>query len=304
MNDGGGGSAPDGVASSHVARPTPVSGNAGIEGLPEAVTVADRGLLRAAERGAFRMEAAPGRRPDTYEIHVHPDGGGVSYVSRGSRQSVAWYDPELGDLETLDAGEILERTIVRPRPGLLDTLDVARERGLIYRGVAFEEFVSLLRTGEIRTKGEYNLAGQEGMTCWGTDARTAASYACSFAPMAFKPTFRRPAFVVAARMPAETAHLPGMGDNEIGVTRPIRLDEIVAAWRGRVFDFDPGRIDLVPHGDAHLTGSAVMPSARVVWDRIHPDGPLVELAARLGVTLPQASSGGDADPEVPAAPRR
>lgn len=269
-------------------------GGSGIEGLPEEVRVADGAIRAAAERGAFRMEAATGGRPDRYTLRVHPDGGGTAYVARESGQRVSWFDPELADIETLDAGDILERRLARAKAGLSEDAPADAQPGLVYRGMSFEEFVSVLRTGEVRSNGCRNLSSQEGMTVWGTDARTAASYANGFAPMAFKPTFRRPAFIVAAPWPQEVRNVPGMGDNEVGVMRGIRLDELTAVWRGRVFDFDPGTIELVPHGKEHRQGSAVMPSARVVWDRIHPDGLLADLAARLGVALPRLAGDGTA----------
>jgi hypothetical protein len=245
-----------------------------IRGLPPGIAVRDRTLQQALDRGAFSPEARPARG-DGYDVALHPADPGEmkTYVPRKSRpEQIAYYDPRHADLEDLDDDEpLLHRTIPRPKAHVQDTIE--DEAGIIYRGVSAEEFERFEETGVIVSRGEYNFPGQEGLTYWATDARTAISYANSFAPAAFKPLPGRPCYVFAARMPdpADTRHVKGTGSNEVGVARPITSDEITAIWRGTVFDYQPGSYSLRRNGyegDEYTVGSSSSPAAWVHWERI------------------------------------
>lgn len=124
-----------------------------------------------------------------------------------------------------------------------------------------------------KSLGDYNLPGQEGLTYWTTQTDTAEAYASGFAPWQYKPTFERPAYVLAARRPdaADIKTIKGTDPNEVGVKRAIAADEIVDVWRGDVFMYRPGSTDLVPidYGSkVHRAGSGSSPSSSVAWTRV------------------------------------
>jgi hypothetical protein len=149
--------------------------------------------------------------------------------------------------------------------------------------MSFEEFAGIAESGVIKSSGEWNLAGQDGLTYWTTEPASAAHYANGFAPMHRRPTFERPAYVVATPRPEEVTHVPGTGQHEVGVSRAVATDEVVSVWRGRVYDFDPGAILIVERNGEWRTGGMVQPSARVVWEKLDK----LEMELALGLSAPR-----------------
>lgn len=74
---------------------------------------------------------------------------------------------------------------------------VTTDRNLVYRGIAWEEWAAIKKTGFVQSFGNYNI-GQDNLTLWGDDFSTAAYYANGFAPWPYKPGFETPAVVIAA----------------------------------------------------------------------------------------------------------
>lgn len=239
-----------------------------IEGLPQGAVVRSDEVRRLLERGTWRLVAVPSGRPGVMELSCHPVGGGAAYVPRDRNGRVAYMDPERCDLRVEDEGTDVAFRYPAPREGVETELAGAEGADLVYRGMSDEEMEFVAATGEVRSAGAWNMEGQDGLTYWTTDPSSAASYANSFAPMHRRPTFGRPAWVVAAARPSETRHVPGVGEHEVGVERGVGADEIVAAWRGRVIDFDPGSIDLVERDGRWTTGSMSQPRAWVAWERL------------------------------------
>lgn len=245
-----------------------------IEGLPDDLVVKDRSVDDKLSSGRYRLTAKPSHG-DNYEVEVHPHDGEHTYKPYHARDSVSYHDPELADVHDKDEPEeILRGQRVRPKAGLMTDippLDV----DAIYRGMSYEEFQNFLETGEIASKGDYNIGdAQNGLTYWTTEVRSAETYANGFAPERFKPTFSKPCYVVAARVPspADIRHVKGVAAHEVGVTRPISSDEVLAAWEGRVYDFRPGSFSLRPDGYGekpdYKMGGGSAASASVVWKRI------------------------------------
>jgi len=213
-----------------------------------------------------------------YRATLNPRGG-TRYVTRKSwdndgREGYGYYNPEYAELFTTDPGEqYLERTFARLRQGFSDEIP-SLGPGYIYRGGSQEEMDFLSQTGQIVSHGDYNMGKEQvGLTYWSLDPGQAVSYSNSFAPSGHKATFEHPAYVWVARAPdaSEIKKVKGTGENEVGVTRPIDNDEIVQIWRGQVYDYSPGDIDLVPHdyeSKTYKLGSGTLPSGRVMWQRI------------------------------------
>ena len=256
-----------------------------IKGLPADIIVKDRLIEQARERGAWDITAKAlpkdeyrsGRTRYNLEIKAKIPKGIEQFVNRPGDADrpdrIAYYNPKLAKLETIDEGvQYLERTYARPLPGLSQEIAPLPEKDIIYRGMRAEEYEKFLQTGEIVSTGTYNLEGQEGLTYWATDPSTAISYANGFAPWPHKATFEKPAYVVATKMPKETRHVPGVGENEVGVARAITKDEIVGVWRGDVFQHMSGDQDIAPISydlseSVYRAGSGSSPSSDVVWRR-------------------------------------
>jgi hypothetical protein len=167
-------------------------------------------------------------------------------------------------IATRDRLEPLENTSVRVPieekdefyKGIGDTL---------YRGMSHEEYENFLKTGTIQSQGQYNIGdSQKGLTYFTTSPKTAESYANSFAPEKYKPTFNRPAYIVAIKRPANEhiRQVKGTGEHEFGIARPIEAHEVKEIYRGKVVAYDPGE------GDSR---NGVSPTAYLHWEKIKGD---------------------------------
>jgi hypothetical protein len=268
------GTAPKGALAANALR------RAAVRGLPEDVKVSDKAFNAALERGALDFEATPRSGGRTgYSVRISPKTKeGILPYGKGRR--AGFYDPNYADIETLDPGDIIERQIAVPKSHVVEDIEALPDADTIYRGMSADEYDEFLKTNEIRSKGDYNMGGQDALTYWSTTPREAKSYASSFAPWQHKPTFERPAYVVAAKHPGaeHVRKVPGTGETEVGVARSISKDEIEAVWRGDVFDYTPGEYDLIPHQwdnegreIALQLGGGAAPNPRLTWSQLNRD---------------------------------
>lgn len=143
-----------------------------------------------------------------------------------------------------------------------DKPEIQSHPDIMYRGMSHEAYEDFKRTGRIKSKDTHNIGPeQKGLTYWTTQPETAVTYANSFAPEGHKPSWDRPAYVIASRRPhsSDTRSVKGTGKHEIGVTRPIHHSEVTEVHRGDVVHYDPGE-------KSH--GMTVAPSADLHWKKI------------------------------------
>lgn len=74
--------------------------------------------------------------------------------------------------------------------------DIPADPNLAYRGMSWEEWQSIQKTGKIQSKGIYNIE-QEGFTFFGKDPSTALSYTANFAPMQYTLSNKKPGVIIA-----------------------------------------------------------------------------------------------------------
>jgi hypothetical protein len=176
-----------------------------------------------------------------------------------------YFSPERDALNSDDGLELAWKHRLNPNEGYVGEIPAEADPSLMYRGLSHAEFEDIMRTGQIQSKGDYNIGdAQKGLTYFGTDPQTAQSYANSFAPAQHKPTFDQPGYVIAAKRPTadRLRHVEGTGSNEIGVHGPLSAEDIAAVFRGRVAARDPG----VREGN----GFGLAPSSRLHWEQIDP----------------------------------
>ena len=244
-----------------------------IEGLPSDIEITDRRLLAMMNSGRYRMIAKPDKGEDRYRIEIHPLNieKATSYQPKKYRDRNNYHDANLSDLKHYDPDdEILSLKFAHPKDHFTTEIEPLPFDNTIYRGMSSEEYHKFLNTGKIYSNGEYNLAGQEGLTYWTTDAEAAAHYASGFAPAQFKAVFDKPAYVVAIKKPKEVKRVAGTGAHEIGVMRAVDGDEVLGAWEGHVYDFHTGEYSLRPvyAGSGHEFGGGSDPSSALIWKRI------------------------------------
>ena len=240
-----------------------------IDGFPEGEVLVSRELAMLNARGSYRLVARPSYAANVLEIAAEPTEGGVAYHPRTYKSALCYRDPELTALQTFDPESDVAFTTAMPHPELAEVLGEDELAGqAIFRGMCDEEFQSICETGQVWSTRSYNFAGQQDVTCWATDARTAASYANSFAPGHCKATFGHPAYVVAARPVMNPVRFKGAGENEVGVPHPIQAEDILAVWQGDVADYNPGGTTIRKVDDHWHVGASMAPNARVVWRRL------------------------------------
>lgn len=148
---------------------------------------------------------------------------------------------------------------------------VPTDTSLIYRGMAWEEWAFIRRTGVVQTIGDYNI-GQKGLTLWGDAYNTAAYYANGFAPWPFKPGFETPGVVIAAPKQLSVGHRdhPEVPEGERATIGPLAAQHIVQAWA-----LIPTRISI-----GEITASVypgAKPRLQDAFETHHVRGPDVEV---------------------------
>jgi 2'-5' RNA ligase len=281
-----------------------LAGNKSIPGLPSNVKIHDLNLNNAIDRGVWDITAKPrgyssDKPGEAYALSIRAKQmpGIEEYKRRDSDKVASLYDPKLATLEVMDKGESFEWTLAKLKPGYSSDIHPLDDKDVIYRGMSAEEYRNILATGEVTSRGEYNLEGQEGLTYWSTQVDTAQAYANGFAPWAYKPTFEAPAYVIATKRPDEKdiRTIPGTGENEVGVAAPIKASDIVAVWRGQAYENRPGELDLVRigyGGDDYRSGSGVGTSTSVAWIRDEAPGTKKDWDESKHPRVPAGSSEG------------
>jgi hypothetical protein len=193
-------------------------------------------------------------------------GGLKTYQADYRGEQHGQYDPryftaEKDILRDEDGKEVARKDKLIPTPVLVERVPADADASLIYRGMSADEYASVLAAGSIKSAGTYNLSSQLGLTYYATDLQAAESYANSFAPTQHKPTFGKPAYVLAVKRPpaSQIVNVEGTGSNEVGVNAAIPVSDIVNVWRGEVAAYRPG---------IKGRGITIAPSARLHWQEI------------------------------------
>lgn len=135
---------------------------------------------------------------------------------------------------------------------------IKQDPELMYRGISAEEMSDILMRRQVQSRGDYNFDSQKGLTYFTSDPASAESYANGFAPPQHRPSMERPAYIIAAKRPDQSAitNVGGVASHEIGVNRPTPLDDLVGVYRGKTTAYDPGLKD---------KGIYIAPTARLLW---------------------------------------
>jgi len=206
--------------------------------------------------GLQKVEIFPGTTPSVVPRRPgDPSGGSMVY------------NPELGQIRKIehidtDTGVDLSLNIVEPKKQSLALPD-KKSDNIMYRGMSSEEFDQALKTGHFKSKGDYNVQGQDDLTYWSSRPSQAQNYASSFAPWQFKPTFERPAYVVGVKR-KNVARIDA--DTELGVSGKTPVNDVVEIYKGDVHAITPGRHHIVDDwGTPRISGSSL--ESHVTWSK-------------------------------------
>ena len=123
----------------------------------------------------------------------------------------------------------------------------------LWRGMAADELVASLKSGELKSEGAMNFEAQKGKTLYSTNPSQAANYAAGFAAWWDRPTYNKPSYVVELKRP------PGAKENavnEIEVEGGVPIDSIEKVYEIRLSSEEPGSVDLIrEYGPKFAEGS-------------------------------------------------
>jgi len=137
-----------------------------------------------------------------------------------------------------------------------------KDEEYLWRGMSSKEWEDTQKRGYVKSKGEYNLSNQQGLTYFSVNPRQARSYAAGFTPWTLIPTWKEPAVVVRVKKPEHSRLELRQGSDEVGVSGSVPISDIDKVYEIRVAAEKPGYLDIIVDkrtGKA-CTGSQCTPS--------------------------------------------
>lgn len=206
-----------------------------------------------------------------FTVNAIPSINAVTYHHQKGRPDQSWYNPDMAELHTPYPEDQFSRTYPKLKTNIGYTPDINESRtpGVLYRGMSHEEFKNIKSTGQIKSHGDYNLEGQEGLTYYSRDPDQAAHYAHGFAPAQFKATGKHNVYVVAVKDPNTEVKIAGTGEDEVGIPHAISADDILHVHVGKAYASHPGSHTITKDwGGKYSDGSSFQPSTYVGWKKM------------------------------------
>jgi hypothetical protein len=225
--------------------------------------------------GRYSIHNVSQNRHDKYDITFgidKPESG--AYYNRFTKirknDHGFWYDTKYARLQKENEGTDFESQSPVLKPEFSSDIKTDLSKNLIYRGISAEEFESIKNTGKIHSKGEYNFTNQKGLTYFSTSPVSAQYYAHSFAPLHFRATSDKPAYVIGIKNPGTGVKIPDTAEHEVGIPHDVDASEIQEIHRGIPYATKPGsEIYSKEWGDKEFRSIAgSYPTSSLVWERI------------------------------------
>jgi len=162
------------------------------------------------------------------------------------------YDSQGNKIDSFVSLDFAKREMVNER-GLIELPDSFPEQAegvipivskkndfYVYRGISRGEMENIVKTGKLKSRGEYNFSTEAGYTMFGEYPATAEAYASSFAPVQYRPTPEKPGYILEVkRQPSmmtqtQTGYiytLDTLPTDQIVRVTEIRVDETGYTYR-------------------------------------------------------------------------
>lgn len=245
-------------------------------GLPPDLPLHDVGagaIKEALAEGRWQFEGAPSKYSrGAFDLTVTPKViDGVKTIEDEYGDKV-FYDSRLA---TVKGGKVVANA-----EGWHDDIPAKAEDGMLFRGMRYEEYQAIQKSGQINSAGDYNFENQEGLTYFSTDPSQARIYASGFAPWQHEATFDKPAIVIKVKDPGTAHEVTGQlnrgSTSERGIPGRVDASAITDVYVGRAYRIKPGKVELYETYDraskkgVYTEGSRQSPSTWVVWKRLEP----------------------------------
>jgi len=157
----------------------------------------------------------------TFNVSFSPLGSGEEELTSEDRPGFE-YDNEFRDGKT---GYVLYKN---PKQAISD---IPVDNSLMYRGMSWEEWRSINKSGKIVSKGEMNIE-QEGLTFFSVRPSSATSYASGFTPMQYEISYKTPGVVIAVpiKYGLSGEDRKDIPESERAIKGALPASEIVHVW--------------------------------------------------------------------------
>lgn len=163
-------------------------------------------------------------------------------------------DPSHPNYEYYPGGKTRTRLYKTPKDALAE---IPKNPNFAYRGMSWEEWQNIQKTGFILSNNSYNFEGQENLTFFGTDPGTATFYGNGFAPLGQETSIKKPSVVIAVPNQGMLTNKDdkNVPNGELAIKGPASKNLIQNAWILAPSHMKPGRVDLIFNWVANQDGS-------------------------------------------------
>ncbi|NLH78697.1 MAG: hypothetical protein GX465_16845, partial [Acidobacteria bacterium] len=231
----------------------------------------DFDTIRAAiNRKEFNLKTTKkeGMYETTYRIMISPKKIPQNWKSKINSidSTTTWYDPKYMKEVPFGNGKSTILKPINPEMEKVISLPSGKESGYLFRGMSYEEFENINKSGFIKTLAEYNFDFQGDMTFFADDKGTASNYASGFAPWQYGPTIDKPAVMIKIRDPGN--HEPGATEGEIGIKGKIPADLIEEVYFGHPVSMTQGYTEIIndKFNKSVYKGNGSSYKATVAWE--------------------------------------
>ncbi len=173
----------------------------------------------------------------TFELKLHPIGIRTPQIATKDDPLYDYYQKRNG---------VTGRYVHKTPKDAIEEIPV--NPNYVYRGMSWEEWQYIQKTGQIQSNNQYNLGDvQNNLTFYGS-AETATYYANGFAPVAFKTSLKKPSLVIAIDKKNVKTHsdLPkSIPSSEFAHIGPLSAKEIKEVWMLVPKEIKPGYLEII-----------------------------------------------------------
>lgn len=153
----------------------------------------------------------------------------VPLTPKGGEEEMASPDDPAYDYYQRSGGKTGKTLYRSPKDAIQE---IPNDPAYGYRGMAWEEWQSINKIGQVKSRGHYNI-GQEDYTMFGYDPETGLHYAHGFAPLQYKVGLRKPGVVIAVPRKFLLTHKDdptNIPQSELGLKGPLDKQHIAHVW--------------------------------------------------------------------------
>lgn len=225
-------------------------------------------IHEAIQRNVFNLNVTK-IDENNYFLNVSPKNIPENWITHNDdndRNINKHFDPEFFEIKPLFEGSKI--TKMARKKDFVDSLE-GKEEGHLFRGMSYDEYENIQKSGYIQSKGGYNFDFQEGLTYFSLDKGQASYYASGFAPWQYAPTPDKPAVMVTIKEPSKDRQETDLasGADEVGVRGKVPSSDIVDVYFGYPVAFEDGYLEIRKENGIAVNGSSIQYNPKIRWEK-------------------------------------